>query len=210
MAIDADRVCLYRDADAVGGMVKITRRRRRLWALKGWRTRRANLAKRRRRRVRRVDAITIVRRRRARAKAPTRRRGKHAANRRAGRLKSRARRASTISRARRKAADDAAARATPKTHVVTIPVAGLDADPLQVQVTCSFRLPAGMEPTAQLVKEAIAFRIANGYDAPGVTTAIVRWRNPKRLSPEDRTWREGDQAAAWETLGNALSAWASV
>lgn len=189
-------------------------RRRRLAAVKGWRTRRANIAARARklakqrktRRIARVSAI-VIRRRRPAKRSKSSGRSHQAANRRAGALKRGSRSASTIAQATTRAARGIR-RGDPL--LISIPASAHGADPLQIQVSATFHLDGAMSPSAALTKEAILYRIEHGVDAPGVTTAIVRWRNPTRLSPKLRAWREGDQGAAWETLGNALRQWCAA
>lgn len=157
-------------------------------------------------------AVVVTRRRKSRVSRPTTRarslkQKRQRANRRAGQLKRHSRKAGTISRETKKKKP---ARGTTAT-VDTIPAVGRKgADPLQIQVSAKFKLPAGMVPSANLVKQAILHRIEHGFDAPGVTTSIVRWRNPARRDPAKRGWREGDQDAAFATLGNALRAWAGA
>lgn len=155
-------------------------------------------------------ASRIAVRRVKRARAPRRlvpvrskRAKRQRANRRAGQIKRHARKAGAITKATK------ATRRTPADLTVAS-VGSRGADPLNVQVSTKFKLPPGKRPSANLIKEAIRFRIEHGHDAVGVTTSIVRWRNPDRKDPSKRGWREGDQEAAWRTLAKPLHAWASA
>jgi len=86
------------------------------------------------------------------------------------------------------------------------PRAGKAADPLQVQINWRVArgvLP-GFEPDADFLRQAVAYRLENGQNPPGVELRIVSWRNPGRQSAALRAPRTGSQTAAWATLGNAL------
>lgn len=194
-------------------IISTRRKRRAAAAKKGWVTRRRNARRRvrkpRRRRVarplpRRRRAIVVRRRRKVRGRPRARvpravRDRRRAANRSAGRLKATARPAGVFSRAARPRRR--------RRELTTVAIGAAGADPLNVQLTAKFRLPTGESPSKKMVLDAYKFRIANGFDLPGVTTTIVRWRNPARKTADKRAWRQGDQDAAWNTLKNAISAW---
>lgn len=182
-------------------------------AKKGWITRRRNARRRarvrkRKRRITRAlpharRRIVVRRRRRARAARAARarrprsvRRLKERAHRAGGRLKAGARSAGAFSRA---------AKPTRRREITTVGIGAKGADPLNIQLSAKFHTEPN--PTKKQTLDAYRFRVENGFDLPDVTTSIVRWRNPARKDPGKRGWREGDQDAAWETLGNAIRAW---
>lgn len=77
-------------------------------------------------------------------------------------------------------------------------------DALKVQIGIEYELPEGFEPTNALLYEAVLHKIRNGTDAAHFKTKIIRWQNPGRKHAEDRAWRQGNQADAWDSLGPAL------
>lgn len=81
-------------------------------------------------------------------------------------------------------------------------------DALRVQLQVRWQLPEGMEPSSRLLYEAVAYRAEQGEDAPRFRTRILRWQNPGRLTAGGRSWRQGNQADAWDSLGPAIAAFA--
>jgi hypothetical protein len=80
-------------------------------------------------------------------------------------------------------------------------------DPLQIQISAHVKIPRGRRITANVIRQAIEYRLDHGENPPGIELEIVQWRNPGRKSAALRAWRSGSQEAAWGTLGNALRGW---
>lgn len=80
-------------------------------------------------------------------------------------------------------------------------------DPLQIQISAHVDVPRGRSIDANVIAEAIAYRLDEGENPEGITLRIVQWRNPTRKTAALQAWRSGDQDAAWATLGNAIRGW---
>lgn len=107
--------------------------------------------------------------------------------------------------------------------VISGTVLGAKGDPLDFQISARVKVPKGRTITANVLTEAIRYRIKNGRSPRGIQLKIIRWRNPDRIntSPD---WRYPDdpetkansekmgygrvspQQAAWVTLSAAVGA----
>jgi len=76
-------------------------------------------------------------------------------------------------------------------------------DPLQIQISARCKIPRGCEISANVLREAIAYRIREGQDPPGIRLRLVRWRHGAK------DWKPGSDAD-WQALAGPLLGWSET
>lgn len=106
--------------------------------------------------------------------------------------------------------------------VISGSVQGTKGDPLDFQISAKVKIPKGRTITANVLTEAIRYRIKTGRSPRGIQLRIIRWRNPARINTNP-DWRYPDdpetiansekmglhgspQQAAWVSLSAAVGA----
>lgn len=66
---------------------------------------------------------------------------------------------------------------------------------VDLQLSATFHLPRGYQPSANLTQEAIAYRLEHGDDHPSVSIRIVGWNtstgqhgSPAGSADEEKAW----------------------
>lgn len=84
-------------------------------------------------------------------------------------------------------------------QVIKVVASDRHRDPLQIQISARVTVPRGKTITANVIRQAIAYRIKEDADPPGIKLQIVQWRN---AGP----WRAG-RPADWRSLAGPLLGW---